>query len=239
MALIPCPECNKEVSTSASSCPHCGYPISHFDKAIRQTPKDEIAGLTKKIKACEFTCPKPRALVCIKCGRPARSKEYPRCECKINGEHYPFVEVDYPAAGVCAHEGVDQWIYENCVIPRDIGDTNSNVYQKSINVMYQNIKTLNASGRRNIRPIPPNHSLFGVEPTREKVRQYLLDLLHQETITPLQSASANLPTCPICHSTNLTKLSSARSFLKIATFGLAGAGDVGKTWKCNNCGSKF
>ncbi len=28
MALINCPECNKEISDKAFSCPHCGYPIS-------------------------------------------------------------------------------------------------------------------------------------------------------------------------------------------------------------------
>lgn len=28
MALIKCPECEKEVSDKASSCPHCGNPIS-------------------------------------------------------------------------------------------------------------------------------------------------------------------------------------------------------------------
>ena len=27
MALIKCPECEKEVSTAAETCPHCGYPI--------------------------------------------------------------------------------------------------------------------------------------------------------------------------------------------------------------------
>ncbi|GEM_PF-2600390 len=27
MALIKCPECGKEVSTSAAACPHCGYPM--------------------------------------------------------------------------------------------------------------------------------------------------------------------------------------------------------------------
>ena len=27
MALITCPECNKEVSESATACPHCGYPL--------------------------------------------------------------------------------------------------------------------------------------------------------------------------------------------------------------------
>lgn len=26
MALIPCPECGKEISTSATTCPHCGLP---------------------------------------------------------------------------------------------------------------------------------------------------------------------------------------------------------------------
>ena len=27
MALSKCPECNKEVSTSATICPHCGFPL--------------------------------------------------------------------------------------------------------------------------------------------------------------------------------------------------------------------
>ena len=33
MALIKCPECRKEVSDSAVSCPNCGYGIkTHFEK---------------------------------------------------------------------------------------------------------------------------------------------------------------------------------------------------------------
>lgn len=27
MTLIKCPECGKDVSTAAESCPHCGFPI--------------------------------------------------------------------------------------------------------------------------------------------------------------------------------------------------------------------
>ncbi|WP_278492641.1 zinc ribbon domain-containing protein [Acinetobacter gyllenbergii] len=27
MALISCPECSRQVSTQANSCPHCGYPL--------------------------------------------------------------------------------------------------------------------------------------------------------------------------------------------------------------------
>ena len=49
----------------------------------------------------------------------------------------------------------------------------------------------------------------------------------------------NIPKCPICQSTDLAKISTAKKAGKIILFGIFGAGDVGKTWKCNNCGSKF
>jgi uncharacterized protein with PIN domain len=49
----------------------------------------------------------------------------------------------------------------------------------------------------------------------------------------------NVPHCPTCNSTNLTKISTAGKAVKIGLFGIFGAGDLGKTWKCNNCGSKF
>lgn len=49
----------------------------------------------------------------------------------------------------------------------------------------------------------------------------------------------NKPKCPICQSTNLSKISATKKAMKIAVFGILGMGDNGKTWKCNNCGSKF
>ena len=49
----------------------------------------------------------------------------------------------------------------------------------------------------------------------------------------------NTPKCPICNSTNLSKISTLKKAGKIGLFGIFGAGDVGKTWQCNNCGSKF
>ena len=66
-------------------------------------------------------------------------------------------------------------------------------------------------------------------------------------LTPQQIAAANAqaqewlnkPKCPICGSTNLSKLSNVGKAAKIGLFGILGAGDLGKTWKCNNCGSKF
>ena len=45
--------------------------------------------------------------------------------------------------------------------------------------------------------------------------------------------------CPICGSTNLKKISAANKVGSVALFGLLAAGHVSKTWKCENCGSKF
>lgn len=47
------------------------------------------------------------------------------------------------------------------------------------------------------------------------------------------------PKCPICGSTRLTKISALTKAAKISAFGIYGAGDIGKTYKCNNCGVKF
>lgn len=47
------------------------------------------------------------------------------------------------------------------------------------------------------------------------------------------------PKCPICGSTNLKKITGTRKAMKIGLFGLFGAGDLGKTYQCGQCGAKF
>lgn len=46
MAIINCPECNEKVSTFASACPHCGYPIGTRPERSpknKKEPNDEVA----------------------------------------------------------------------------------------------------------------------------------------------------------------------------------------------------
>lgn len=53
MALIKCPECNKEVSDRASQCPNCGYPINDQNVVVQ----DEIIlmqGVCNRIKSKFF-----------------------------------------------------------------------------------------------------------------------------------------------------------------------------------------
>ena len=49
----------------------------------------------------------------------------------------------------------------------------------------------------------------------------------------------NTPKCPICQSTNLSKISTAKKAGKIVLFGIFGMDDNGKTWIFNKCGRKF
>lgn len=42
MALIKCPECGKEISDKAASCPNCGAPISAAKPALTAPPVDAV-----------------------------------------------------------------------------------------------------------------------------------------------------------------------------------------------------
>lgn len=64
-----------------------------------------------------------------------------------------------------------------------------------------------------------------------------------KNIKKMQKESDKLnhtPKCPICGSSNIRKITITKRAVKTATFGVLGAvDDAGKTWQCNNCGSKF
>lgn len=45
--------------------------------------------------------------------------------------------------------------------------------------------------------------------------------------------------CPVCKSTRLSKISTLGKGAKVLALGILGAGDIGKTWKCETCGHKF
>lgn len=73
----------------------------------------------------------------------------------------------------------------------------------------------------------------------EELQQYWDNQAKAEEQAKQQKAQ-NVPKCPICGSTNLTKITVTKKAIKTGLFGIFGAiDDAGKTWKCNDCGSKF
>ena len=56
MALITCPDCNKEISSSADSCPHCGRPMATSIKCpnCKSTDVHKISSASKVGSALMF-----------------------------------------------------------------------------------------------------------------------------------------------------------------------------------------
>ena len=46
-------------------------------------------------------------------------------------------------------------------------------------------------------------------------------------------------TCPVCGNHSVQKISTVGKYAKIGAFGILGADDLGKRWKCKVCGAKF
>ena len=52
MALIPCPECEKEVSDMAVACPHCGFPVAAAIRhAVSELTEDTSAKSVRQLHA--------------------------------------------------------------------------------------------------------------------------------------------------------------------------------------------
>lgn len=53
MALISCPECNREISDKVTSCPHCGYPFPSSDTSTDNNP------IPVEVTSVKFGTPDP------------------------------------------------------------------------------------------------------------------------------------------------------------------------------------
>lgn len=157
MALIQCPECGKDVSDMANSCPNCGFSIQNM----------------RELAECSYCeeCKNRIEQLYIKDGEIARPQ-------------IQFLNLTFDEGEKCV----------GCRKPRHKGDIKYNT-----EIEYKLVMGISS---------PP---------------------------TPIP----NLPKCTACGSTNLTKISTGSKVGKAAMFGIFAAGEMSKTWKCNNCGVKF
>lgn len=84
------------------------------------------------------------------------------------------------------------------------------------------------------KPFEPIDRQKAIENTRSTV-EWQLKMEQQQ-----KSSNNNIPHCPICNSQNIKRIALSKRAVKTAVFGIVGAlDDSGKTYKCNNCKSKF
>ena len=98
MALIKCPECGKEISDKAESCPNCGYPIiKYLAEEAEKKPNDSYYATESASEKNEttqqdhpFSIPPQGGdyEICPKCGTKFYGNECPNCHCHIVDSTY-------------------------------------------------------------------------------------------------------------------------------------------------------
>jgi hypothetical protein len=70
---------------------------------------------------------------------------------------------------------------------------------------------------------------------KEKARAYTHSSVEEQKRLEQSLQQRNVPKCPTCGSTNISKIGTLNRIASVGFFGLASS-KIGKTQKCNNCG---
>lgn len=73
---------------------------------------------------------------------------------------------------------------------------------------------------------------------KEKARQHTHDSVELMKQIQEKNSSNNVPKCPSCGSSNISKIGVVNRVVSTTMFGLASS-QIGKTHKCNNCGTTW
>ena len=158
MALVPCPECQKEVSTHALACPQCALPFPG-----------------KQARGVDQTGTKLHS--CPDCGCPVskQAQTCPHCGVNLEGEQRPlptnqnFVE--------------ETWLCTHCGTPY----TRKVRQEKELVTDHQSTLAVSNAGRRVERLLEPTSHQETVVPTSNAgrgVEKLLEPAPHQETVVP-------------------------------------------------------
>ncbi len=76
------------------------------------------------------------------------------------------------------------------------------------------------------------------------MKNHILAKRPADWVNPRKSAPAigmfdNIPTCPVCSSADIRKISLTNKAVSALVLGVLSAGHVSKTYKCQNCGAEF
>ena len=240
MALVTCPECGKEnVSDSAASCPNCGYNIADYfiqlDK-VKRAEEREKAEIEELINTGVLD---KNTIDGIQEGRDMkeeikRDKEISKISIPENPATSFFDGVTIFACilgvlliigGICGlilsepiilvliTFGFGAWFIG--------GVTSSYHKEKAEYQLYQEL------GEREYKKRKYE------EKERAQANKDPLTTLYQQ-----QQQQASIIWCPMCHMPSGEKISTTRRVVSTTALGLASS-DIGKQYRCKNCGHKW
>ena len=237
MALIKCPECNKEISDMASACPCCGYPISNTKKPI-------IGKMTLACPNCGYYVGEIVKNILKKIEKIQKAKEEYQKVYRMNQKLYIIMKaVDIP----CTE------------FPSDSSDSLewfSNNFNEIKKITLNHIELISANAKEDYEELQERikKEEESIEEERkereeeEKMKEFYAQCdktnAEAEALAQRLRAAARgeriAPTqkCPNCGSSNVSSISTAKRLASTTLWGLASS-TLGKTKECKSCGYKW
>lgn len=259
MALIRCPECNKEISDKSQVCIHCGYPLNS-DELETSTIINDIQKQCEQLQTVllktkdEFYC-----YISFKKDFDTINKsdissiEYDNivimmfnyivsCRYYIGWKHIKryFELVDfYKISPNGYNELTDKILTEFKVSKFESGYLPDIVYWYLI---YQILKKAPVNSQNKIK----NQEGINIYSIYTFAAQHLGDDVSIKKVNTdyhninhiVTQSKSNIPKCPTCGSTNIKPISTTKKAIGFATFGVF-SNNFGKTMECKNCGYKW
>lgn len=219
MALIHCPECNKEVSDTAKMCPHCGYDIAGYIQQIEQQKKkeqEEQERQEREQKLADYT--------------KARIENRNR---RIREEAKPLTISYFKREIICSIiAGLLFLLIPLGLYETDIGLILSSLLLGCAVLFFGVMPTFG-----------PKKEVYDLSHSNlDKYIEYLIQKADKaehdsdEAIRKarLEASLTHTVRCPNCGSMNVEKVSNAERLTSIAMMGPASK-KIGKQYKCKNC----
>lgn len=265
MAALNCPECNGLVGHGVRKCPHCGFDIckaevAKYTEELNKTREERVAKyyselkpkLDEEIAAIEKECSK-------------MEHEYSQTPSYLRellfGTDYKLLYIDIIVFLISTIVAINIYSILAALLAiiaiivfilllitaHDMHEVNLYHYErihsgKAEKEKQDKINYIIKKYQYEAKVKANNEEYTLIE----KFKRDHFDKADTPTVsyspspnTHESSKTKDVPKCPICGSTDLTQISTVKKAAKVATFGIYGAGDIGKTWRCNNCKSKF
>lgn len=264
MALINCPECNKQVSDNANNCPHCGFEVRKHLEEMRLKKEREELELKEKIKrekeeakknkleAEKIKLERKLTKECLECGLlvPENSESCPHCGFVFDERYQTYLETKKDLE-ILSHNmtlfiaplilGIILiFVYGFVFAPHDTGQ--GFLLVGALTGIAGMIGLLVTSSKKD--GLERQYNLirndYGIYLEKEKQRTAWEEAEareRKERILRKNSGIGESPRCPTCGSTNVSRIGSGERMMSVVGLGILSK-KINKTMKCNNpkCG---
>jgi len=222
MALVNCPDCNKEISDSAEQCIHCGCPVKVVQKEQnRQRANKSVEDINDNPVMIKFN----------------EYKDICRNEISKNQEKIDKLSLPLGIIGVPAIIFFVIMIF-TLSHPDDSTIKTIGLFGFLATVIPVCVLAYISSSLENKN----KYLLYDMEQTKNTLPKELLDVIknkekldNQARYETLARLSSKNPKCPHCQSTSIKRISTTSRVISTSMVGL-GSKKLGKSFECKSCG---